>query len=191
MCPAPPTKLFPLLESRWIPGSLKDFLRLRLMSPVQYFLCKKGLEFAKSGLGYAQIQGTRPATLGFSLLDSPVGHLCWLGEKWVQWSDTEHPSPYLYQDPKELLSDDILANVSLYWFTRSILSSFVPYLENRDRRFDDYRVLNLTIVMRKEYRISVPMGVSIFKYELCGSSETVVARTGALQSYRGKLSSPR
>lgn len=186
MCPAPPPRAYFLLESRWVPEVIKNFLRPRLMTSVQYSLCKKGLEFGRSGLGYAQIQGTRPATIGYSLLDSPVGHLCWLGEKWIKWSDTESPSAYLFQDPKLLQSDDILANISLYWFTRSILSSFIPYLENRDGRFDDYRILNLTIVMREEYKISVPMGVSIFKYDLCGSSKSMVAKTGLLKFYRGR-----
>jgi hypothetical protein len=40
--------------------------------------------------GYSKQQGTRPATLGYALADSPAGLLAWIAEKIVDWSD-EYP----------------------------------------------------------------------------------------------------
>ena len=186
MCPAPPPKSFYLANHKWMPKFFGDLLTSYLFTPVEDLLCRRSTSFGKNGLGYAQIQGTRPATVGYALLDSPVGHLCWLGEKWIQWSDTENPSEQMFSEGNgQLLSDDVLANVSLYWFTKTILSSFIPYLENRDSRYEDYAILNLTIVMDKKYYISVPMGVSSFKHELAGTTRSMIAKSGLLKFYRG------
>ena len=169
-----------------MPKFIGDLVRPYLFTPVEDFLCRRSTSFGKNGLGYAQVQGTRPATIGYALLDTPVGHLCWLGEKWIQWSDNEHPSEEMFSPENgQLLSDDILANVSLYWFTKTILSSFIPYLENRDARFEDYAILNLTIVTEQMYYISVPMGVSSFKHELAGTTRNMIAKSGSLKFYQG------
>lgn len=36
--------------------------------------------------GYFAIQSTRPDTLGVALLDSPIGTLSWIAEKYIDWS---------------------------------------------------------------------------------------------------------
>ncbi|EQB48989.1 epoxide hydrolase [Colletotrichum gloeosporioides Cg-14] len=186
MCPAPPPVTYRWLLSSWMPAWLRNIISPRLFSPVEEALCQRSLTFAKTGFGYAQLQGTKPGTLGYSLLDSPIGHLAWLGEKWMAWSDTESPSEHLFAESSSdtLLSDDILANVTIYWFTRSILTSFLPYLENRDANFEDYRILNLTMVTKPEYYIKVPFGLSSFKFELAGSTRAAVAKTGNLVYYK-------
>src|SRR5688500_3446137 len=71
--------------------------------------------FMQNEMGYQWIQGTRPQTLAYGLTDSPAGLAAWIAEKFRVWSD-EPPS-----------RDDLLANVSLYWFTGAIGSSFWPY----------------------------------------------------------------
>jgi hypothetical protein len=43
--------------------------------------------FRETGMGYAQIQGTRPQTLAYGLTDSPVGQLAWIFEKFKEWTD--------------------------------------------------------------------------------------------------------
>ncbi|GIJ43921.1 microsomal epoxide hydrolase [Virgisporangium aliadipatigenens] len=70
-------------------------------------------------LGYGIQQGTRPMTLAYGLTDSPVGQLAWIAEKIYAWSD-----PACRPD-----RDTILANVSLYWFTRTAGSSARLYRE--------------------------------------------------------------
>ena len=78
--------------------------------------------FLKEETGYQAIQGTRPQTLAFALTDSPAGLAAWFAEKYHAWTDS--PSG----DPREALTmDEMLGNLSLYWFTGSIGSSFWPY----------------------------------------------------------------
>jgi hypothetical protein len=60
------------------------------------------------------MQATRPQTLAYALNDSPVGQLAWIAEKFQEWTD---PSAEL---PEEAVDrDQLLTNVSLYWFTGS------------------------------------------------------------------------
>lgn len=65
-------------------------------------------------LGYLQIQSTRPQTLAYALTDSPAGQLAWIVEKFRAWTD---PAAELPEDAVD--RDQLLTNVSLYWFTRS------------------------------------------------------------------------
>src|SRR4051794_9083570 len=77
--------------------------------------------FLKEETGYQWIQGTRPQTLAFGLTDSPVGLAAWIVEKFRAWSDNDG-------DLESAISrDEMLANISLYWFTGAIGSSFWPY----------------------------------------------------------------
>ena len=64
--------------------------------------------------GYLRLQSTRPQTIGYALTDSPVGQLAWIVEKFQAWTD---PSAALPEDAVD--RDQLLANVSLYWFTRT------------------------------------------------------------------------
>jgi microsomal epoxide hydrolase len=77
--------------------------------------------FLKEETGYQWIQGTRPQTLAFALADSPVGLAAWITEKYRAWTDCDG-------DPRNALSmDEMLGNISLYWFTNCIGASFWPY----------------------------------------------------------------
>jgi pimeloyl-ACP methyl ester carboxylesterase len=64
--------------------------------------------------GYLRIQATRPQTIGYALTDSPVAQLAWIVEKFQAWTDAAAERPEEAVD-----RDQLLANVSLYWFTRS------------------------------------------------------------------------
>jgi epoxide hydrolase len=57
--------------------------------------------------GYLDLQSTRPQTLAYALTDSPVGQLAWIAEKFEEWTDGAADR------------DQLLTNVSVYWFTRS------------------------------------------------------------------------
>jgi len=80
--------------------------------------------------GYQQIQGTKPQSLGYALNDSPAGLAAWIAEKFHGWSD-------IPQQPRGVLLDkinidDLLTNISIYWFTETITSSMRIYYENRN-----------------------------------------------------------
>jgi epoxide hydrolase len=64
--------------------------------------------------GYLDIQSTRPQTLAYALTDSPVGQLAWIVEKFKEWTDASAELPENAVD-----RDQLLTNISVYWFTRS------------------------------------------------------------------------
>jgi epoxide hydrolase len=71
-------------------------------------------QYGEDGKGYLQIQGTRPQTLAYGLTDSPAGQLAWIVEKFKEWTDPTKELPDQAVD-----RDQLLANVSTYWFTCS------------------------------------------------------------------------
>ena len=75
--------------------------------------------------GYAAIQGTRPASLAVALGDSPAGLAAWIVEKLRAWSDCGGDLETRF--PR----DEVLAHISLYWFTGSIGTSMLPYYADR------------------------------------------------------------
>ncbi|THV05666.1 epoxide hydrolase domain-containing protein [Dendrothele bispora CBS 962.96] len=57
------------------------YLALRWLTPEEKKRLGRLQWFAKSELGYAQIQQTKPQTVSYGLLDSPTGMLAWILEK--------------------------------------------------------------------------------------------------------------
>ena len=79
--------------------------------------------FRQQGSGYFMIQGSRPQTLAYGLTDSPVGQLAWITEKFKEWTDSA-------ERPEDAVNrDQLLTNVSVYWFTRTANSSARIYYE--------------------------------------------------------------
>ncbi|MFC9659369.1 epoxide hydrolase family protein [Nocardia sp. NPDC127606] len=76
-------------------------------------------------LGYLQMQNHRPDTIGAALTDSPVGQLAWIAEKFKTRTSGDHRTP-----DESVDRDQLLTNISLYWFTRSGASSAQFYYEN-------------------------------------------------------------
>jgi len=74
--------------------------------------------------GYMQLQSTRPATLAHALVDSPVGQLAWIVERFKEWTDDSADLPEDAVDRDHLLTD-----VMIYWLTRSAGSAANIYYE--------------------------------------------------------------
>lgn len=72
---------------------------------------------------YAMIQGTRPHTLGAGLSDSPIGLAAWILEKFYTMSDCDGDVE------NSFTKDELLTNISLYWYTQTVPSSFTPYYD--------------------------------------------------------------
>jgi epoxide hydrolase len=81
--------------------------RLDHDDPVDQLILDRMQAFRTEGSGYLAIQNTRPQTIGYGLVDSPLLQLAWIAEKVHQWTDL----------PVD--RDQLLTTVSLYWFTRS------------------------------------------------------------------------
>jgi epoxide hydrolase len=79
--------------------------------------------FMSEEFGYAQIQSTRPQTLAYGLTDSPIGQLAWIVDKFQSWTHAEVPEDAVDRDR-------MLANVMLYWLTRTAGSSATIYYED-------------------------------------------------------------
>ncbi len=74
--------------------------------------------------GYSKEQSTRPQTVGYSLVDSPIGQAAWILEKFWAWTDCNgHPE-------NALTRDEMLDNIMLYWLTASGASSARLYWES-------------------------------------------------------------
>lgn len=90
--------------------------------------------FEQNRLAYAKVMATSPQTIGYSLVDSPVGLLAWILEKFAEWSDT-------VDSPFETISRDrLLDNVTLYWLTATGASAARIYFESRQSLDPDLRV---------------------------------------------------
>ncbi|MER7716296.1 epoxide hydrolase family protein [Streptomyces flaveolus] len=82
--------------------------------------------FWRHRAAYAKQQASRPQTIGYSLVDSPVGLLAWILDKFAEWSDTE-------DSPFETISRDrVLDDVTLYWLTRTGASAARIYYESHN-----------------------------------------------------------
>ena len=99
----------------------------------------------EDGAGYAILQSTRPQTVSFGLTDSPVGQLAWIVEKFKERTD---PS---FELPEEAVNRDLLlANVSIYWHTKTAASSARLYKEGQSGWG------------QRAPRSKVPSGVAVF-----------------------------
>lgn len=143
--------------------------------------------FRATGFGYAQIQHSRPQTIGYGLVDSPVGLLAWLGEKLLDWSDTvwgrlRDDTPDSPDTPdgdggddgdaaRSLLSDDqILDVVTTYWVTATGASAA--------------RIYHESLGGDRETPVRVPTGCSIFPGEMSRAPRRSVERRYDVRFWR-------
>ncbi len=96
---------------------------------------------------FAKQQAARPQTIGYSLVDSPVGLLAWILDKFAEWSDTE-------DSPFETISRDrVLDDVTLYWLTRTGASAARIYYESHNS-------------LDPELRVDVPSAISMYPRDI-------------------------
>jgi microsomal epoxide hydrolase len=110
--------------------------------------------------GYQWIQGTKPQTLAFALTDSPAGLAAWIVEKFRTWSDCGGDVETAFT------RDRLLANISLYWFTGAIGSSFWPY----------YTRLHRPWPITEGRTVDVPTGYAAFPREILRPPRSLAAR---------------
>jgi pimeloyl-ACP methyl ester carboxylesterase len=96
--------------------------------------------------GYSKQQSTRPQSVGYGLVDSPVGLAGWIFEKMRAWTDNAG-SPF-----DALGRDAILDNLMLYWLPATGASSARLYWES----FSKFG----------EGTVSIPSGASQFPKEI-------------------------
>jgi hypothetical protein len=86
--------------------------------------------FRATGFGYFLEQATRPQTIGYALLDSPVGLAAWLLDHDTD-SYTKISHAFVDGQPAgNLTRDHILDNITLYWLTGTGASAARSYWES-------------------------------------------------------------
>jgi pimeloyl-ACP methyl ester carboxylesterase len=86
--------------------------------------------FRQTGFGYFVEQATRPQTIGYALLDSPVALAAWMLD---HDTDSYYKIAGAFVDGKptgNLTRDHVLDNISLYWLTGSGASAARAYWES-------------------------------------------------------------
>ncbi|TDT29305.1 pimeloyl-ACP methyl ester carboxylesterase [Streptomyces sp. BK208] len=104
-------------------------------------------DFWRHRAAYAKQQATRPQTIGYALVDSPVGLLAWILDKFAEWSDTQD-TPF-----ETIPRDRILDNVTLYWLTRSGASAARIYYESHNS-------------LDPELRVDVPSAITAYPHDV-------------------------
>ncbi len=104
----------------------------------------------RNEVGYQQIQGTKPQTLGYGLNDSPAGLAGWIVEKFYTWGDCNGDVE------SRFTKDELLTNIMIYWVTQSITSS--TRLDCETRRAGSGRQAN--------DKVEVPTAAAVFPREL-------------------------
>ena len=113
--------------------------------------------------GYSQEHATRPQTIGYALVDSPVALCAWIVEKFWAWTDHDG------QLEDVLTRDELLDNLMLYWLPGTGAASARLYWES-------IRQVNRWISGPVTETVAVPTGCSIFPKELQRPSRRWAAR---------------
>jgi pimeloyl-ACP methyl ester carboxylesterase len=112
---------------------------------------------------YASMHRTKPDTAAVGLTDSPAGMAAWIVEKMRAWSE---------RGLDAFSMDDILTNLSVYWFTGTIGSSMRMYRANAQLPPEQLA-----------RRVEVPSGFSIFPGDLVRAPRAWLERSTNLVRY--------
>jgi len=103
--------------------------------------------------GYRTQQATKPQTLSYGMMDSPVGVAAWIIEKFYFWSDLKN------NDIESVYSKDtLLANIMVYIITKTFNSASWIYYGRREEggRF----------LPKDFHRIEIPTAAALFPAEM-------------------------
>lgn len=100
---------------------------------------------------YGMMQGTKPKTLATGLNDSPAALAAWLLQLYFDFGDKDQP---VFE---RFTKDELLLNISLYWFNETIYPSMRIYSE--DLSGFDGKPLD---------KITVPVGLNFHKFDIAG-----------------------
>jgi pimeloyl-ACP methyl ester carboxylesterase len=138
------------LHLNYIPGSYFPFLsEVEKLTEEEIRSLKSAEDWYTAEGAYSHQHRTKPLTLAYGLNDSPVGLCAWIVEKFYGWSDCNGNIENVFT------KDELLSNVSLYWFTETIHSSVRLYNENS----------KVPLRFSKNDFINVPVGIARFHKE--------------------------
>jgi pimeloyl-ACP methyl ester carboxylesterase len=124
--------------------------------------------FKEDGFGYFLEMATRPQTIGYSLLNSPVALAAWLLD---HDTDSYYKISRAFVDGEpsgNLTRDNILDNITLYWLTGTATSAARSYWE-------DARALAASLASgQAPPPVTVPVGFTTFPGEIWASPRSWV-----------------
>jgi pimeloyl-ACP methyl ester carboxylesterase len=124
--------------------------------------------FRQDGFGYFLEMATRPQTIGYAMLDSPVALAGWLLD---HDTDSYYKISSAFVDGKpvgNLTRDTILDNITLYWLTGTAASAARSYWE-------DARALAAALASgQAPPAVAVPVGFTTFPGEIWASPRSWV-----------------
>jgi pimeloyl-ACP methyl ester carboxylesterase len=124
--------------------------------------------FRQDGFGYFLEMATRPQTIGYALLDSPVALAAWMLD---HDTDSYYKITRAFVDGEpvgNLTRDNILDNITLYWLTGTGVSAARNYWE-------DARALAASLASgQAPPAVTVPVGFTTFPGEIWASPRSWV-----------------
>jgi pimeloyl-ACP methyl ester carboxylesterase len=124
--------------------------------------------FRQDGFGYFLEMATRPQTIGYALLDSPVALAAWLLD---HDTDSYYKISHAFVDGEpvgSLTRDTIVDNITLYWLTGTGASAARSYWE-------DARALAAALASgQPPPEVTVPVGFTTFPGEIWASPRSWV-----------------
>jgi pimeloyl-ACP methyl ester carboxylesterase len=115
--------------------------------------------FQTSGSGYFLEQATRPQTIGYALLDSPVALAAWMLDHDTD-SYQKISRAFLDKQPAgHLTRDSIVDNITLYWLTGTGASAARSY-------WDSYGPAAAAAARQAPPEVSIPVGFTTFPGEI-------------------------
>jgi pimeloyl-ACP methyl ester carboxylesterase len=120
----------------------------------------QGAAFRATGFGYFLEQATRPQTIGYALLDSPIALAAWMLD---HDTDSYYKISRAFVDGKpagNLTRDHILDNITLYWLTGTGASAARSYWESGQAQ------AKAAAAGQAPPQVSVPVGFTQFPGEI-------------------------
>ena len=152
----------------FVPGESLDTILGRPFPPEEQWMAERMAKARPTIMSHIAVQSADPQTFAYALADSPAGLAAWLWERRLNWSDPGQESA-----ARDLHSLCTLA--SIYWFTRSIGSSFRIYAEHFNKPWDRLREGGKVI--------PVPTQFTVAPKELALAPRAVVAQFANLQRW--------
>jgi pimeloyl-ACP methyl ester carboxylesterase len=139
------------IHLNYIPGSYRPHVgpESEGLSAAEAAFLKEQEHWVRTEYGYGHLQGTRPQTAAYGLNDSPAGLAAWIVEKFRAWGDCDG------NVERRFTKDELLTNVSIYWFTQTVHSSMRLYFESQ----------KTPLHFKQGERVLVPCGVARFPKE--------------------------
>jgi pimeloyl-ACP methyl ester carboxylesterase len=138
-----------------------------------------GAAFRATGFGYFLEQTTRPQTIGYALLDSPVALAAWMLD---HDTDSYYKISHAFVDGEpsgNLTQDHILDNITLYWLTGTGASAARSYWESGQAAARS--------AGQAPPPVSVPVGFTTFPGEIVATPRTWVEQAYPTLVYFNKV----